>query len=359
MNSNSTYFGDGFPYSDVHNLNLDWIIQVCKQMQVLIGQVSDGLEIHVKDDSGAEVYVFTVKSNGIYVTRPDGGTPVYYNLATGQLHAPTFDGQSILTATARTTGQHRAGSLVLDTPLPLTGGGTGATTASGARTALGAEPAFNVLGIPKGGTGATTASDALTALGGVPTTRTVNSKPLSSNVTLTADDVDALPDTAVSLSSGTNLNSLAGGMYASSTVVQPSLVNSPWALNLITIYCVISNAGGSSIVQYAFAGQRSATRYYDGSNWSRWTLSRYLYSDSTSGTIPGAIPGIGSWMVTVTDEDPTHLYMGVLQRTSTTTSQLSSLASSSITFSGGNAVGTVIFGGTTGSITCKAEQLTF
>ena len=32
MDSNSTYFGDGFPYSDVHNLNLDWIIQVCKQM---------------------------------------------------------------------------------------------------------------------------------------------------------------------------------------------------------------------------------------------------------------------------------------------------------------------------------------
>lgn len=138
MSSNSTYFGDGFPYSDVHNLNLDWIIQVCKQMQVLIGQVSDGLEIHVKDDSGAEVYVFTVKSNGIYVTRPDGGTPLYYNLSTGQLHAPTFDGQSILTATARITGQLRAGSLVLDNPLPITGGGTGATTATGARNALGA-----------------------------------------------------------------------------------------------------------------------------------------------------------------------------------------------------------------------------
>lgn len=136
--SNSTYFGDGFPYSDLHNLNLDWIIQVCKQMQVLIGQVSDGLEIHVKDDAGSETYVFTVKSNGIYVTRPDGGTPIYYNLATGQLHAPTFDGQSILTATGRTTGQFRAGSLVLDTPLPITQGGTGATTAAEARTALGA-----------------------------------------------------------------------------------------------------------------------------------------------------------------------------------------------------------------------------
>ena len=357
--SNSTYFVDGYPYSDTHNLNLDWIINKLKQIETQMGEITDGLEVHVKDDSGTEVYVFTVKSNGVYITRPDGGTPIYYNLSTGQLHAPTFDGQSILTATARTTGQLRAGSMVLDNPLPITGGGTGATTATEARTALGAEPAFDVLGIPKGGTGASTAAEALTALGGVPTTRTVNSKPLSSNVTLTADDVDALPDTAVNLSSGTDLNSLAGGMYASSTVVQPSLVNSPWALNLITIYCVISNAAGSSVVQYAFAGQRSATRYYDGSTWSRWTLSRYLYSTATSGTIPGAIPGIGSWMVTATDEDPTHLYMGVLQRTSTTTSQLSSLASSSITFSGGNQVGTIILGGTTGSVTCKVEQLTF
>lgn len=357
--SNSTYFVDGYPYSDTHNLNLDWVINKLKEIEIQMGEITDGLEVHVKDDSGTEVYVFTVKSNGVYITRPDGGTPIYYNLATGQLHAPTFDGQSILTATARTTGQLRAGSLVLDTPLPITGGGTGATTAAEARTALGAEAAFDVLGIPKGGTGATTADAALTALGGVPTTRTVNAKPLSSDVTLTADDVDALPDTAVNLASGTDLNNLAGGMYASNTIVQTTLVNSPWNLSLRTVYCVITNSDRTSITQYAFAGQRTATRYYDGSNWSRWTLSRYLYSDSTTGTIPGAIPDVGSWMVTVTDEDPTHLYLGVLQRTSTGTSQLTALASSSITFRGGNTVGTIIWGDTTGSVTCKAEQLTF
>ena len=191
--SNSTFFVDGYPYSDTHNLNLDWIINKLKQIEIQMGEITDGLEVHVKDDSGTEVYVFTVKSNGIYITRPDGGTPIYYNLATGQLHAPTFDGQSILTATARTTGQLRAGSLVLDNPLPITGGGTGATTATEARTALGAEPAFDVLGIPKGGTGATNADAALTALGGVPSTRTVNTKPLSSDVTLTASDVGAYP----------------------------------------------------------------------------------------------------------------------------------------------------------------------
>ena len=165
--SNSTYFVDGYPYSDTHNLNLDWIINKLKQIEIQLGEITDGLEVHVKDDSGTEVYVFTVKSNGIYVTRPDGGTPVFYNLATGQLHAPSFDGQSILTATGRTTGQFQAGSLVLDTPLPITQGGTGATTATGARTALGAMASNAVIPISQGGTGATTASDARTALGAV------------------------------------------------------------------------------------------------------------------------------------------------------------------------------------------------
>lgn len=48
------------------------------------------------------------------------------------------------------------------------------------------------LPLGNGGTGATTASAALSNLGGVPTSRTVNSKALSSNISLTANDVGAL-----------------------------------------------------------------------------------------------------------------------------------------------------------------------
>ena len=47
------------------------------------------------------------------------------------------------------------------------------------------------LPIARGGTNATTASGALSNLGGVPTTRTINSKALSSNITLNASDVGA------------------------------------------------------------------------------------------------------------------------------------------------------------------------
>ena len=47
------------------------------------------------------------------------------------------------------------------------------------------------LPISKGGTNATSANIALSNLGGVPTTRTINSKPLSSDITLNALDVGA------------------------------------------------------------------------------------------------------------------------------------------------------------------------
>lgn len=132
------YFINGYPYSDTHNLNLDWVIDTLKRVETEIGQLHDGLEIHVTDTSGTEIYTFTVKANGVYITRTDGGTPFFYNFDTQTLHAPYFDGQSFLFATGRTTGQMRAGSLVLDNALPIAQGGTGKTSAAEARAALGA-----------------------------------------------------------------------------------------------------------------------------------------------------------------------------------------------------------------------------
>lgn len=147
------YFINGYPYSDTHNLNLDWVIDTLKRVETEIGQIRDGLEIHVTDTNGVEIYTFTVKANGIYITRTDSGTPFFYNYDSQTLHAPYFDGQSFLVSNGRATGQFKAGSLVLDTALPIAQGGTGATTAAAARTALGAEAAFNMLPISKGGNG--------------------------------------------------------------------------------------------------------------------------------------------------------------------------------------------------------------
>lgn len=56
--------------------------------------------------------------------------------------------------------------------------------------------------IKNGGTGATTAAGALSNLGAVPNTRTINGKALSSNISLSAADVDAIPTAAKGAASG-------------------------------------------------------------------------------------------------------------------------------------------------------------
>ena len=81
--------------------------------------------------------------------------------------------------------------------VPVTQGGTGATTAAQARTNLGVTPA-NIGAVPTSRTvnGKALSSDiALSAsdIGAVPTSRTVNGKALSSNITITASDIGAAP----------------------------------------------------------------------------------------------------------------------------------------------------------------------
>ena len=83
--------------------------------------------------------------------------------------------------------------------VPVTQGGTGATTAAQARTNLGVTPS-NIGAVPTSRTinGKALSSDiTLSAndVSAVPTSRTVNNKALSSNITLSASDVSAVPTT--------------------------------------------------------------------------------------------------------------------------------------------------------------------
>lgn len=83
--------------------------------------------------------------------------------------------------------------------VPVTQGGTGATTAAQARTNLGVTPA-NIGAVPTSRkvNGKALSSDiTLSAndVSAVPTSRTVNNKALSSNITLSASDVSAVPTT--------------------------------------------------------------------------------------------------------------------------------------------------------------------
>lgn len=149
---------------------------------------------------------------------------------------------------------HSASAITSGT-LPILRGGTGATTAIEALTNLGAVPTTRTVNskalssnitldaadvgaassshshsasditsgsfpISRGGTGAATASEALSNLGAVPTTRTVNSKAMSSDITLSAADVGAVPTTRTinskALSSNITLSASDVGAASSS-----------------------------------------------------------------------------------------------------------------------------------------------
>lgn len=161
-----------FPYSNTHDINLDWIIDQINDLKIasedaLAQLLATGIDgdsflwttenntLIIRDSDDTELYRITIDATGITLTK-GGGTPLTYGANTGILTAPVVNGTQVKGSTGdftgavtggsfTTNGAVQAGSVVsgtlsLGTALPISSGGTGSTTASAALSALGAMP---------------------------------------------------------------------------------------------------------------------------------------------------------------------------------------------------------------------------
>lgn len=176
------FFGRHYPYSNLHDLNLDWIISEISSLkesdaEALAAILEQGItgdsfkwQAHdntliVTDNYGVELYRVVWDENGFTMSR-GGGTPVTYRVANGTLTAPTINATALRAGSANVTGTVVAGEIHTTTPVAVQYGGTGADNAADARANLGAM-ADGTVPISKGGTGTTTAAAARAALNAV------------------------------------------------------------------------------------------------------------------------------------------------------------------------------------------------
>lgn len=193
-------FFNNWPFSNLHNLNLDWIVMQIKKLTELTEQIWERVKPVPGGDTStvtaAQAYGHatdaldtatqagqsaTTANDQIDAHIDDTNNP--HNVTTEQIGAePKI---SVLDVSHGGTGGYtptlaraNLGARADFTILPVSDGGTGSSTAAGARDALGvnlanigAEPAFSVLNLDKGGTGATSKAGAQTALGILPYTR--------------------------------------------------------------------------------------------------------------------------------------------------------------------------------------------
>ena len=121
-----------------------------------------------------------------------------------------------------------------------------------------------VTSLANGGTGATTASEALSNLGAVPATRTINSKALSSNVTLSASDVGAAIYEAKSNADFNDVQT--PGLYT----MRSSTTNAPTSGSYHSL--IVNKSDTGNYVQQLAIKEGTTQMYirYGSSSWGAW-----------------------------------------------------------------------------------------
>lgn len=182
-------FFNNWPFSNLHNLNLDWIVMQMKKLTELSEQIWERVKpvpggdtstvtaaqayAHASDalDAAARVGAAGTKtSDSLTQHVDDKNNP--HGVTAAQIDAePAFNLLPISKGGtggfSPTVARANLGARADFTILPVSDGGTGSSTPAGARSALGAKADFDVLPVAQGGTGATDAAAARANLGTV------------------------------------------------------------------------------------------------------------------------------------------------------------------------------------------------
>ncbi|MBD1404340.1 pyocin knob domain-containing protein [Leclercia adecarboxylata] len=237
--------------------------------------------------------LFVLKSG---VTHANSCTQVYYPASSDDIwnRTGTSNSSGVVTWSAwvRTANITSAGvnstikSLTgLTTAIPITGGGTGATTAAAALTNLGAVPTSRTINGKNLSTNVVLTQ--VDIEGTVPSSLTINGIPLTSNITLNADAVGALPSRGI-IPVGTDLNDLDGtvqGYYQQTLNANATAVlNYPvqFAGTLVVLQNSATHVKCCTQMYYRYNTNDLYTRtgYSNGSgviSWGAWGM--YAYTD--------------------------------------------------------------------------------
>lgn len=190
-------FFSNWPFSNLHNLNLDWLIEQVKKLTVVSDQIWERVKPFPGGDpstiTAAQAYehASTALNSAANVGAEGAKTKAKLNEHTDNHNNPHGVTPEQIGAEPKitlleiskggtggfnpVTARASLGARADFTILPVSDGGTGSSTPAGARDALGitpanigAKPAFDVLPISQGGTGSNTPEGARDALGAFP-----------------------------------------------------------------------------------------------------------------------------------------------------------------------------------------------
>ena len=155
-------FFSNWPFSNLHNINLDWIIEQVKKLTVITDQIWE----RVKPIPGGDPSTITA-------AQAYNAASLAQDTADRASQSATTANTSINNHTANKNNPHdvtpqQIGAEPAIGILDVSKGGTGANNPVSARASLGARADFTILPVSDGGTGSSTAAGARDALGITP-----------------------------------------------------------------------------------------------------------------------------------------------------------------------------------------------